>query len=102
MKTKKKMELEDLALMVKHGFDGVDKRFDGVEGRLDKVENRLDRVENRLDDVDKRLDHVDARLGNIERDVSYLRQHFVFREEFEDLMARVKYLERKQGVNSGK
>lgn len=102
MATKKKFELEDLALMVKNGFDEVDKRFDGVDKRFDGINKSIDGLDNRMENVEKHLDHVDARLGNIERDVSFLRQHFVFREEFEDLMSRVKYLERKQGVNSGK
>ena len=30
--------IEDLAVMVKKGFNSVDKRFDGVEQRLSKIE----------------------------------------------------------------
>ena len=32
------MTIEDLAVMVKKGFNSVDKRFDGVEQRLSKIE----------------------------------------------------------------
>lgn len=38
----------------------------------------------------------------IERDIAEIRSHFVYRDEFEDLMARVKYLEQKLGIKSGK
>jgi len=33
----RKTTLDDLAGMVKRGFDGVDKRFDRVDQRLDKI-----------------------------------------------------------------
>lgn len=48
----KKMTIEDLAVMVKRGFDetakkeGVDKRFDEVDERFDKIDKRLDHIEN--------------------------------------------------------
>ena len=38
-KTDKK--IENLAIMVKKGFDGVDARFDGVDTRFDGVDERF-------------------------------------------------------------
>ena len=38
---RKKVTIEDLAVMVKKGFDSVDKRFDGVDDRLDRIEKLL-------------------------------------------------------------
>ena len=38
-KTDKK--IENLAIMVKKGFDGVDARFDGVDARFDGVDERF-------------------------------------------------------------
>lgn len=46
---KKRISTEDLALMVKHGFEGVDKRFDEME------------------------QHFDQRFVNLESDISYLK-----------------------------
>ena len=45
--------MNDLAIMVQKGFQGVDKRFDGVEERLDRIEkiflvdhkHRIERLE---------------------------------------------------------
>lgn len=48
----KKMTIDDLAGMVKRGFDetaketDVNKRFDDVDERFDKMDKRLDRIEN--------------------------------------------------------
>jgi archaellum component FlaC len=71
---KKKTTLNDLALMVKRGFDAVDerfnavdKRFDGVDSRLDNVEGRLDRVESRIISVENRLDYFADHLGDHRR-----------------------------------
>ena len=37
-----------------------------------------------------------------EQDIADIRRHFVYRDEFEDLAGRVKYLEKKLGVEIGK
>ena len=51
--------------------------------------------------IEERLDHVDARLGRIEADIHELREEVVYRHEFEDTLARTKYLEKKLGIESG-
>ena len=86
--------IEDLAVMVKHGFDAVDKRFDQVEGRLDKMDDRFDQI-------DGRLDHIDARLGRVEADMHEMREGVVYRHELEDKLGRIKYIERKLDIESG-
>jgi len=48
--------------------------------------------------VNARFDYANARLATIERDV----KDIIHREEFDDLMARVKYLEQKMGIQSGR
>jgi archaellum component FlaC len=56
---KRKVTTEDLALMVKKGFDSVDKRFDGVDDRLDRIEKliladhkrRIERLEEQVKDL---------------------------------------------------
>ena len=112
---KKKTTIDDLAVMVKRGFDQtaikdeVNKRFDEVDKRFDEVDKRFDEVDKRFVDVDKRfvgiehkLDHMSARLGSVERDVAEIRKHFVYRDEFEDALARLRLVEKKLGIQSGK
>lgn len=83
---KKKITLEDLAMMVQRGFQEVAKQMGGtakrvdvergfraVEKRFTAVDQRFDGIENRLVGVENHLVGVENRLVNIEFDVSYLK-----------------------------
>ena len=48
-----------------------------------------------------RLDYLDARVGRIEADIHELRGEIVYRHEFEDVLGRIKYMEKKLGIESG-
>jgi len=85
---KKNVTIDDLAVMVQKGFDGVhlemnnsfglvDKRFDKVEGRLMKLEIRMDNLESEVEAIRK---HQIA--------------HTIYRDEFEKLENKVKALEK--------
>jgi archaellum component FlaC len=98
----KKITIDDLAIMVQHGFNGMDERFDGVEKRLDNVEGRLGRVEGRLGRVEKQLDILEEDVDVLKEDIKYLKQgqeriesNMVYRLEFEKLDDRVAVLENK-------
>lgn len=52
-------------------------------------------------EVNTHFDHLDARVGRIEADIHELRGEVVYRHEFEDVLGRVKYLEKKLGIESG-
>lgn len=101
---KRKMTIEDLARMIKKGFDqaATKKQFELLDKRMDSLEKRAELVEKRLEIIENRLEHIEARLARIERDTSYLRNNFVSPKDFEDLAGRVKYLEIKMGIKSGK
>lgn len=65
--------IEDLAVMIKDGFDDIGKqlrvhdgRLDKIDGRLDKMDERFDGIDVRLDKMDERLDKMDGRLDRIE------------------------------------
>ena len=96
---KKEITTEDLAGMINKGFTAMGGQISDLRQDMD---SRFERVETRLDGVETRLDHVDARLGRIEADVKELRGEIVYRHEFEDVLGRVKYLEKKMGIESGK
>ena len=78
--------IDDLARMINEGFKSTATK-DDVKG----VEERLT----------TRLDHLDARVGRIEVDVHALRDEMVHRREFEDVLDRVTYIEKKLGIESG-
>ncbi|MBU2265792.1 MAG: hypothetical protein KJ977_02010 [Candidatus Omnitrophica bacterium] len=101
-----KKEFENLAVMVKKGFDETNNSIgdlrDEMEERFEQVDKRFEQVDKRFEQVDRHFVNVNARLDTIERDIAEIRRHFVYRDEFEDLMGRVKYLEQKLGIDSGK
>lgn len=80
--------IDDLAIIVKKGFDRVDKRFEEVDKRFDQIDKRLELIE-------ARIEHMDARLRMIEMDVAEIRKQLVYRDEFERLITRVEFLEQK-------
>ena len=71
---KAKTTIDDLAVMVKGGFDAMD-------GRFDKMENRLDGLEQGQEDIKLRLDNV------------------AYRFELVELQRRVELVEKKVGIN---
>ena len=101
--TKKKTTIDDLAVMVKNGFDDIGNRMadrNSVDQRFDSVDQRFDSVDQRFGVVSKKLEHIDARLAYMERDVAEIRKHFVYRDEFEDALARLRLVEKKLGIKS--
>jgi len=92
---KKTVTMDDLAVMINAGFGAVEKRFSGVDGRFDGVDRRLDRLETDMQEVQSHL----SKMG---REITEIHKHLVYRDEFDDLMDRVKYLELKLGIESGK
>ena len=98
---KKKTTIDDLAIMVKRGFDQTANR-DEVNKRFEQVDKRFEQIDKHFVTIERRLDHVDARLSYVERDVAEIRKHFVYRDEFEDALARIRLLEKKVGIQSGK
>lgn len=106
MKTKKTKNLNNekhyIGVLLENMDSKIDVLVDGhkflVEGQK-VLENRMDSLEGKMD---KGFMQVNFRLDNIERDIADIRKHFVYRDEFDDLTARVKYLETKLGIEGGK
>ncbi|MBU1167662.1 hypothetical protein KKC60_04620 [Patescibacteria group bacterium] len=81
-------KLESFALIVKKGFDSMDKRFDEVLGEMnerfskvdgvigetkgcfDKIDDELAGIKSRLKNVEKRLDLLSEDVGDIKEEVS--------------------------------
>ncbi len=62
----KNITINELAGMVKTGFDEMGKQFGKVDNRFDKVENRLTALEKGQEDIKLRLDNVAYRFELIE------------------------------------
>lgn len=106
---------DELAAMIKRGFDDTASKADflsvkaavkNLDGKVTGLDENVASLDTRLTSLERTTKdgfrEVGARLDTIERDISDIRKHFVYRDEFEDLMARVKYLETKLSIESGK
>lgn len=71
---KKKVTIEDLAVMTQKGFLAVDKRFDGVDKKFGEIDKRFDEVDKRLDRIENLLirDH-ENRLNRIDDDMRVIK-----------------------------
>lgn len=101
-----KITIDKLAQMVASGFsdmgERIDKRFEQVDKQFDRVDKQFKQVEMRLDEISIDLKYVKEDLKEVKRDVADVKQSMVPPMEFEDLSFRVKYLEEKMGIESGK
>ncbi len=62
---KEEITTNDLAVMIKKGFDHVDERFEKVDEQFEKVDERFEKME-------KRFDNLEATLENQYPDKNYL------------------------------
>jgi tetrahydromethanopterin S-methyltransferase subunit G len=58
-------------------------------------------MNDKFDVVNSHLNNLDARVGRIEADVHTLRDEMVHRQEFQDVLDRITYIEKKLGIESG-
>jgi hypothetical protein len=85
--------LEDLARMINEGFK--------TTATKDDVTALRSEMNEKFDVVNSHLNTLDARVGRIEADVHALRDEMVHRQEFQDVLDRVTYIEKKLGIESG-
>ena len=92
-----KVTNEELAIMINKGFEQT-----ASKEEVRRLEGRMDKFEGRVDHIEIELSHMNARLSTIETDVADIKRDMIHRDEFEDLMGRMKYVELKLGIQSGK
>ena len=89
--------VDNLAHIVARGFELTATKED-----IKRLDVRMDHLDGRIDHLDGEVQHINATLNVMSQDIADIKKHFVYRYEFEDLMARVKYLETKLNIDSGK
>lgn len=58
-KKSKKMEIEDLAIMVQGGFSEIGEQFKAIDKRFDEVDKRFEKIDERFEAMDKRFDRLE-------------------------------------------
>ena len=93
---KKKMTMDDLAVMVANGFSGVENRFNKVENCLDKVMVDVSELKTDVTGLKKDMVEVKENVKNTRADILNLGDRFVSYHTFDALAGRVKVLEEKK------
>ena len=78
----KDITINELAVMIKNGFDSVDEKFEGVYDRFDQVDARFNQVDARLDKLEYNQRTILTRLEDV-----------VYKTELDQLKERIKIIE---------
>ena len=62
----------------------------------------LQEVTDRLDKLEIKVDHIEASQIQMQIDLHTLKEGVVYQHEYDDSLGRIKYMERKLGIESGK
>ena len=62
----------------------------------------LQEVTGRLENLETKMEHLEASVTHMQLDMHELKQGVVYQHEYEDSLGRIKYMERKLGIESGK
>src|SRR3989344_4869637 len=105
METEIKNEIENLAIMVKNGFDEVAKQFLQVDKRFEQVDKRFEQVDKRFESIDHRFLDLTSELQSFKyetrKNFEEINKSVFTRTEKEDILGRVSYVETKLGIESG-
>jgi len=73
-----KVTIDELAVMVKRGFDEMDRRFnemhDEMNGRFKEVDGKFVKIDGRFAMIDGHFKRIDSRLDRLEGDVAEIKQ----------------------------
>ena len=93
--TSKKMTIDNLAVMVARGFDGVHNEL----GEFKKEVNmRFNETEKDIAEVKSDIAEVKENMAGTRRDILSMGDKFTMKYEFHDLASRVSVLEQKGKV----
>ncbi len=99
-----KVTNEELARMIKAGFDHVDERFEQVDEKFNQIDKRFEQVDKRFDGLEKdvrdighKVNQIDKRFFSLEEDI------YVTKKKQQDkLEERVTFIEGKLGIAAGR
>ena len=86
VKIAKKITIDRLAVMIKGGFDEVDKQFVAVNAKIDGVDRRLSA---KIDGVDARVQNLQKQMDNVCQDIGIIKSQLSLVERLERLERKV-------------
>jgi predicted nucleic acid-binding Zn-ribbon protein len=112
-KDKKEITLNELATVVKAGFEAVDKRidakFEAADKRTDaKIEKLAEMVGKGFNEMGERIDEIKQEVSSMKGDINSLKQgqeriemrlnNVVYRSELDAVLDRVQVLEKQMKI----
>lgn len=99
-----KITIEDLARMVKNGFDETAKKSDmeglkldveGLKSNVEIIKSDLGDLKKEVTDISYKVNQIDKRLFSLEEDI-----YVTKKKQSEKLEGRVSFVERKLGIEA--
>lgn len=101
-----KMTIDKLALMVLKEFGEMrqymDQRFERIEADINYLKKEVNHLKIEVSDIKLDVSYLKSEVRDIRSDVAEIKDQLIPKLEFEDLSERVKYMEEKMGIESGK
>ena len=90
--------------MIEKGFEQTASKldFEGLRADFNGLVLRVDKIEKEIRGLKLEQGHTNARLATMEADIKDIKRDMAGKYELEDLEGRVKYMEVKLGIESGK
>ena len=82
---------DELAIMIKEGFDNVDICFNKIDDRLNNIETRLDNIDAILESMQRDIEDIKKRLNNLEK--AFIEDSEVNSKDVLRIIERVRILE---------
>gem|GEM_PF-2205889 len=92
-------QIEELAVIVSGQFERLETK---VDKRFEEVGKHFEYIAKQFERIHEDILELSSKTGFLDREISAIKHHLVYKEDFDDLAGRVKYLEKKMGVVSGK
>ncbi len=92
MSEENEITIEDLAAMVKKGFDETAKKVD-----IERLEKKIDEVDIKVENLGHKVNQIDRRLFSIEEDVAVIKT-----KKHKELDKRVTFIEQKLGIEGAR
>jgi archaellum component FlaC len=94
-----KITIEDLARMVKNGFDETARKSDieGLKSDVKVIKSDVEGLRKEVKDIGHKVNQIDKRLFTLEEDIYETK-----RKQQEKLEGRVTFIERKLGIGSAR
>ena len=64
-------DLRELRVVMRKGFEQIDKRFDQIDKRFDQIDKRFEQVDKRFEQVERRFERVDDKFDAMQRNMTF-------------------------------